>query len=431
MTMQLLGRSAECAALDVLDATLRTGASGALVVHGEAGMGKTALLDYLAERATTCLVVRIAGLESETELALSALHAVCTPVLDRLDALPEPQRRALLTAFGMRTGPAPDRFLVGLAVLGLLSEAAQARPLLVLVDDQQWLDRASSQILAFVARRLAAESVGIVLATRVPGDELAGLPDLPLTGLTDDESRSLLNAVLDGPLDTRIRDQIVAEARGNPLALLEFPRALTPAELAGGFGLPGALARSLGGTFRHQVDALPVSTRLLLALAAAEPSGDPALLWAAAAILDIVGEAAEPAIESGLAEFGSRIRFRHPLVRSAAYQAVPLPQRRRLHGALAAVIDADADPDRRAWHQGRAVLGPDDEVAPQRWNARPGAPRRAAEWPRPPHFWNARHCSRSIRCSAANGPSPPRRPKRKRARWTGPSSCSRSPSLDR
>lgn len=188
MTMQLLGRSAECAALDVLDATLRTGASGALVVHGEAGMGKTALLDYLAERATTCLVVRIAGLESETELALSALHAVCTPVLDRLDALPEPQRRALLTAFGMRTGPAPDRFLVGLAVLGLLSEAAQAQPLLVLVDDQQWLDRASSQILAFVARRLAAESVGIVLATRVPGDELAGLPDLPLTGLTDDES---------------------------------------------------------------------------------------------------------------------------------------------------------------------------------------------------------------------------------------------------
>ncbi|MFN3004254.1 ATP-binding protein [Mycolicibacterium wolinskyi] len=361
--MQLIGRSAERAMLDAIVAALRTGSSRALVVHGDAGMGKTALLDYLSDRAPDCRVVRAAGVEAETELAFAALHAVCAPVLDRAERLPAPQRHALLTAFGMQPGPAPDRFLVGLAVLGLFSEATQTQPLLVLIDDQQWLDQASAQILAFVARRLAAEAVGLVLATRVPSADLTGLPALRVDRLTDDESRSLLRTVLTGPLDVRVRDQIVAEARGNPLALLELPRALTPAELAGGFGLPGALARSLDGTFRHQLDTLPAPSRTLLALAAAEPSGDPVLLWAATTALGIPADAAEPVMEAGLAEFGTRVRFRHPLVRSAAYRCVALSDRQRIHRALAAVIDPETDSVRRAWHLGHGTAGPDEDVA--------------------------------------------------------------------
>jgi DNA-binding CsgD family transcriptional regulator len=303
------------------------------------------------------------------ELAFAALHQLCAPMLDRLERLPDPQRAALRTAFGISAGPAPDRFLIGLGVLSLLSDAATRRPLVCLVDDEQWLDRASAQVLAFVARRLEAESVGLVFAARTAVDELAGLPELVVAGLRDGDARVLLDSVFTGPLDARVRDQIVAETRGNPLALLELPRGLTPAELAGGFGLPGALpsAGRLSGrleeTFRRQLDALPPEARRLVQLAASDPVGDPVLVWRAAERLGIGAGAQTPAAEAGLVEFGAQVRFRHPLVRSMAYRSASLPDRQEAHRALAEVTDPRADPDRRAWHRARAAPGPDDDVA--------------------------------------------------------------------
>jgi predicted ATPase len=270
--------------LERLAEAVRAGESRVLVVHGEAGVGKTALLEHLAGRAPGLRVTRASGVQSEMELAFAGLHQLCAPTLGSLDTLPPPQRDALRTAFGMSSGPAPDRFLLGLAVLSLLSHAAAEQPLLCLVDDHQWLDRASAQILAFAARRLGVESVGLVFATRDPGGDLAGLPELPVTGLREADARLLLDAALTGPIDTRVRDQIVAETRGNPLALLELPHGLTPQELAGGFGLPGALplAGSIEQNFRRRVEALPGQAQRLLLLAAADPSGDPALVWRAA-----------------------------------------------------------------------------------------------------------------------------------------------------
>ena len=296
-----------------------------LVVRGEPGVGKSALLDYLAGRAAGCRVVRASGVESEMELAFAGLHQLLTPVLDRAERLPEPQREALRTAFGLSAGPAPERFLVGLAVLGLLSEAAEGQPLICVVDDEQWLDRASVQALGFVARRLAADPVGLVFAARVPGPELAGLPELLVRGLGEEDARALLDSALPWPVDERVRDLIVAETRGNPLALLELPRGLAPAELAGGFGLPAAV--SLPGrieeSFRRQLDGVPPETRRLLQLAAADPSGDPLLVWRAAERLGIGVRASAPEATAGLVEFGVRVRFRHPLVRSAAYRSMP------------------------------------------------------------------------------------------------------------
>ena len=286
-------------------------------------------------------------------------------MLDRLQALPRPQRDALRTAFGISGGPAPDRFLVGLAVLGLLSEVAGQRPLVCLVDDTQWLDRASAQVMGFVARRLAAEPVAVIFATRLPGEELAGLPELTLAGLGRDDARTLLDSALTGFLDVRVRDQIITETRGNPLALLELPREMSPAELAGGFGLPGAMSlpRRLERSFRRRLDALPAQTRCLLLLAAADPSGDPALLWRAAWRLGIQLQAAAPATEAGLAEFSPGVRFRHTLVRSAAYRSATIQERQQAHRALAEATDAESDPDRRAWHRAQAAAGPDEEVA--------------------------------------------------------------------
>jgi hypothetical protein len=306
------------------------------------------------------------------ELAFAVLHQLCAPMLDRLERLALPHQDALRTTFGMRAGPPPDRFLVGLAVLSLLAEVAAQRPLVCLVDDQQWLDHASAQALAFVARRLGAESVALVFAARVVGADLMGLPELPVNGLRETDARALLDAVLPGPIDPRVRDQIVAEARGNPLALLELPQGLSPAELAGGFGLPGAvpLADTIENSFLRRVAALPEQTRRLLLVAAADPSGDAALVWRAAARLAIDTEAAVPAIQAGLVELGTRVRFRHPLVRSAAYRSTSIPERRRAHRALADATDARLDPDRRAWHRAQAAAGPDGEVAAElEWSA--------------------------------------------------------------
>ncbi|HEY6495885.1 MAG TPA: AAA family ATPase, partial [Trebonia sp.] len=319
---RLTNRTSECGELDGLIGAVRAGQSRVLVLHGEPGVGKTALLDYLDRQAAGCRVLRALGVQSEMELAFAGVHQLCAPVLDQLEMLPGPQRDALRTTFGLSQGSVPDRFLLSLAVLGLLSDVADERPVICVIDDAQWLDRASAQVLAFVARRLAADPVGLVFAARAVPDELAGLPDLPVTGLRNDHARTLLTSVLTGPLDTRVQDQIVAETRGNPLALLELSRGATPAQLAGGFGLPAAvsLTGQIEESFRRQMEALPAQTRRLLTLAAADPSGDPLLVWRAAGLFDIPFQAEALAVEAGLLEFGALVRFRHPLARSAAYR---------------------------------------------------------------------------------------------------------------
>jgi hypothetical protein len=401
-------------------------------------MGKTALLEYLRGSAPGCRIERAAGVQSEMELAFAGLHQLCAPMLDRLEAVPVPQREALRTAFGMSARPAADRFLVGLAVLSLMSAVAERRPLICLVDDGQWLDHASRTVLAFVARRLGAESVGLVLATRGAGGDLAGLPELEVGGLGEADARALLEAALPGPIDARVRDQILAETRGNPLALLGLPRGLTVAELAGGFGLPAVvpLAGRIEESFGRRVGALPHQTRRLLLLAAADPSGDPALVWWAAARLGVGAEAAALAAEAGLAEFGTRVRFRHPLARSAAYRFGSAQERREAHGALAEVTDPQLDPDRRAWHRAQAAPGPDEEIAAElersagRAQARGGLAAAAA--------FLKRAATLTLDPSRrAGGRWPPRRPRSRRVRMTRRGTCSpwpgprRSPAASR
>jgi hypothetical protein len=360
----LTDRRAESARLGRLLADARARRSAVLVLHGEPGIGKTALLGYVAERAHGFRVVQTAGVESEMELPFAGLHQLCGPMLDGLTRLPPPQRDALGTAFGLSAGAQPDRFLVSLAVLSLLSDAAEERPVLCLIDDAQWLDRSSAQVLAFVARRLQAESVVLLFAERELNG-LAGLPDLPLRGLPDDSAREVLASAIGGPLDDRVRDRILAEARGNPLALIELPRELSPVTLAGGFGLPGALPlpRRIEASFRLRVQRLPAATQRLLLMAAAEPTGEPALLWRAAGTLGIPAEAVAPAEADGLLDLGVQITFRHPLLRSAIYKAADAGERRSVHRALALASDAETDPDRRAWHRAHATLVPDEDVA--------------------------------------------------------------------
>jgi DNA-binding CsgD family transcriptional regulator len=356
----LLDRLPERAALSQLLGAARTGRSGVLVMRGEPGVGKTALLDWAVESAAGLRVVRVAGVESEMELAFAALQQLCAPMLDKLEGLPDPQRAALGVAFGLNAGAAPDRFLVGLAVLSLLSEVAEQQPLLCVVDDAQWLDRASALVLAFVARRLLAEPVALVFAAREPGGELRGLPELLVGGLGEGDARELLASVIGGPLDERVRDRIVAETRGNPLALLELPRGV-PGVL-GVPGVPGVPGR-IEESFRGRLEALPAATQRLMLVAAAEPAGEPALVWRAAERLGIGALAAAPAADAGLLTIGERVTFRHPLVRSAVYRAASPPERRAAHQALAGATDPQADPDRRAWHRAQATLGPDEEVA--------------------------------------------------------------------
>jgi DNA-binding CsgD family transcriptional regulator len=365
----LVGRRAECDVVDGLLARARAGRSGTLVVHGEAGIGKSALLEHARTAASGFRVEQAVGVESEMEFAFAGLHQLCAPLLDRLGALPDPQRAALGVALGQRAGDPPDRFLVGLATLSLLAEVAEQGPLLCLVDDAQWLDEASAQTLAFVARRVDAEPVALVFALRDPGraPALTGLPELRLDGLGEADARALLATEVRTPLDERVRDRVLAEARGNPLALLELPRSAEPAELAGGFGLldaPG-VPRRIEESFLQRSGALPVETQLLLLVAAAEPVGDAALLWRAGEHLGIGRDALAPAEAAGLLEIDAQVRFRHPLVRSAVYRAASPPDRRRAHGALAEATDPETDTDRRAWHRAQAVLGTDETVAAQ------------------------------------------------------------------
>ncbi|WP_421733169.1 AAA family ATPase [Cellulomonas sp.] len=367
VAVQLRGRGSECAALDAHVEAARGGDSRAVVLRGEAGIGKTALLDYVAARSTGCRVVRVVGIESEMELPFAAIHQLSWPLLDGLERVPAPQREALETAFGLSSGPPPDRFFVGLALLSQLSEHADAQPVVCLVDDAQWLDRSSAQVLSFVARRLHADSVVIVLAER-DGDapsEFEGLPELRLGGLSDADAAGLVMAASLGPLDRSVRGRIIAEAHGNPLALLELPRGQSSTDLAGGFSVTGRLTvpSRIEASYRRRIQMLPSETQRLLLVAAADPVGDPSLFWRAASELDIPVDAAAPAEADDLIEIDARVGFRHPLLRSAIYRAASPTERRTAHRALAAATDPDVDPDRRAWHRAQAVLGPDDVVA--------------------------------------------------------------------
>lgn len=342
-----------------------TGRSGVLVIRGEAGIGKSALLQHARETAASSgiRVESSVGVESETQFAFAGLHQLCAPLLDRIGTLPDPQQNALSVALGYRSGAAPDRFLVGLAVLNLLAEEG---PMLCIVDDAQWLDQASAQVLAFVARRVAAERLVLIFAVRdpceSPGNPLVGLPEVRLAGLGEADARALLRTAVRAPLDRGVRDRIVAEARGNPLALLEFPSGV---QFAGGFELPNVMSvpRRIEDSFQRRSGSLPVATQQLMLVAASEPTGDVALLWRAAEHSGIDRDAAAPAESSGLLEIDSRVRFRHPLVRSAVYRAATAPQHRQAHHALAVATDPRVDPDRRAWHRAQAVLGTDEEAA--------------------------------------------------------------------
>ena len=362
----LLGRHRECAVLDTGLATVRKGQSWALVLRGEAGVGKTALLNYLVQRSTGCQVIRAAGVQSEMELAFSGLYQLCAPSLDRADRLPTPQRDALLTAFGVCAGDAPDRFLVSLAALGLLAEVAQERPLVCVIDDAQWLDRASAQALAFIARRLEAESIALVFSAREAEEaELTGLPTLVVAGLALNDARTLLRSAVCGPVDDRVFDRLIAETRGNPLALLELPRGFTQAELSTGFALlgPRTVSERIEQSYRRRLGVLGPETMQLLLVAAAEPLGDPVLVWRAAERLGIGMDALGPASAAGLLEIGTCVRFRHPLVRSAIYWAASPAERRATHGALAEATNGEGDPDRRAWHHAQAATRPDGDIA--------------------------------------------------------------------
>ncbi len=364
---ELRGRLSERETLERVLQDARNGRSGVLVIRGEAGIGKSALLRHAAEHASGFRVVQIAGVESEMELPFAGLHQLCVPMLAQIDALPLPQQRALRVALGLASGDAPDRFLVALGALSLLAEVAENQPLLCFVDDAQWLDEASRQVLGFVARRLLAESVAIVFALRKPSAdrELVGLPELVLEGLDEGDARFLLATVIPGRLDEAVRNRIVAETRGNPLALLELPRGLSAAQLAGGFGLPVPVPLSgrIEESFQRRLDELPDETRRLLLLAAAEPVGDPALMWRAATKLGVPSTALEPAAGTELLDVGPQVRFRHPLVRSAVYRSASDDERRSAHGVLADATDAELEPDRRAWHRAQATQGFDEDVA--------------------------------------------------------------------
>jgi DNA-binding CsgD family transcriptional regulator len=364
---RLLGRSREQERLGRLLTDIRSGRSGVLVVRGEAGIGKTALLEQLVEQASGCMVARATGVQADMELPFAGLQQLFGSMLGSLEPLPDPQRDAVEVAFGLRSGPVPDRFEVGLAMLGLLAEVSEQEPVLCVVDDAQWLDQASARTLAFVGRRLVAESVAVVFAVRDPADEqtFAGLPELIVGGLNDEDARGLLGLAVAGRVDDRVIDRIVAETRGNPLALLELPRGLSAAELAGGFGVSSTqpLSTRLEHSFLGRVQSMPDQTQRFLLLAAAEPAGDPELLMRAADLVGLGVGAAAAAEAVGLIELAAQVRFQHPLVRSAIYRAAPLADRQAVHRALAEATDQQADPDRHVWHRAQAALGADEDLA--------------------------------------------------------------------
>ena len=374
---RLFGRTGELEILRRLIADVRSGQSAVLVVRGEPGIGKTELLRQLIAEASGFGVTRVAGVESEMEVPFAGLHQLCAPMLGRLGSLPEPQRRGLSVAFGLASGDSPDRLLVAVGALSLMAEAAEEQPMLCVVDDAQWLDQASAQVLGFVGRRLLAESIGLVFAVRMPArgdhgpDHLAGLPELRLGGLDEQSARALLATVTSGPLDESVRARILQEAHGHPLALLELYRGRSAADLAGGFALPdaGDLPRRIEDQYAARLAELPGEVQRLVLLAAADPVGDPALILRAAQVIGLDTGTVNLAAAADLLEFGANVRFRHPLVRSAAYRAAAADDRRAVHEALAEVTDPQADPDRRAWHHAHAAAGPDEAVAEELINS--------------------------------------------------------------
>ena len=363
--MQLLGRERERTALDRLVESARDGYGGALVVHGDPGVGKTALLDDSVARASTVRVVRTAGVEGQMELPFAAVQQLCAPILALGERLPRPQRDALDIAFGLSLGPAPNRFLVALAVLGLLSEAARERGLLCVIDDAQWLDRASAQVLGFAARRLAAERIAIVFSAREMGEALRGLPEVHVEPLGHRDARALLESVLPAPVDEQVLERLIVETGGNPLALVELPHDLALSEIAGGFGVPRPAPghARIEESFERRVAALPRDARRLALIAASDPTGDAALVWRAAQRLGIPERAAHAAESSGLIAFRPEVAFRHPLVRSAVYRSAAAEERTEVHRSLAEATDPETDPDRRAWHRAQAAIMPDEDVA--------------------------------------------------------------------
>ena len=337
---------------------------GRWLCGGRLGSGRRRYWSTWSRAASDLTVVRAVGVESEMELPYASLQQLCAPLLDGLERLPTRQRQALEIVFGLSAGAVPDRFLVGLGVLSLFSEVAGERPLLCVVDDAQWLDRASAPALAFVARRLLAEPVGIVFAAREPAEELRHVPELEVHGLHSGDARALFGSAVSFVLDPRVCDRIVAETRGNPLALLELPRGLTAAQLAGGFGLVGAqgLSGRIEESFMRRLEGLSEDARRLLLLAAADSVGDPLLLLRASEQLGVAVSAVD-AETDGLVAIGTRVAFRHPLVRSAVYRSASMQERRTVHLALAEATDREIDPDRRAWHLAAAAAGPDEHVA--------------------------------------------------------------------
>ncbi len=363
----LFGRARELTLLDNLLAEARGGRGAVLVLRGEAGMGKTSLLRHCADHATGLQLHRISGVQSEMQLPFASLHQLCRPFLDRVGSIPAPQEVALSVALGLIDGETPDPFLVSLAALSLLSEEAARQPMLCLIDDAQWVDSASTQALAFVARRLLADSIAMVFAVREPASnrELDGLPELRLEGLAEDDAHALLRTVIPGRLESRVRDRLLTETRGNPLALLELPQRLTSTQLPGAFVRRDArgLPERIEDAFLARLEGLSREARLLLLLAAAEPGDDLLLLWRAADRLGIDASAADQTESEGLLTLDSGVQFRHPLVRSAVYRAASPLDRRIVHLSLAESIDPQVEPDRRAWHLAAATVGPDETVA--------------------------------------------------------------------
>src|SRR5216684_2538150 len=380
---RLLGRTQEKATLMGLLEGVRHGLSGTLVLRGEPGIGKTALLEHMIDAATDFQVVRALGIESEMKLGFAGLHQLVVPFLPQLNRLPVPQRDALASVFGLLAGTPPDRFQVGLATLTLLADAASKKALLCLVDDAQWLDIESSEVLAFVARRLIADRIALLFAVREPaerGTALTGLPELWIDGLHAKDARRLLATVVGGPLAGQVSERIIAETEGNPLAILELTAQLTLRELGSASLLPEPLpiGSRLQQRFVAQVRGLPPDTQTFLLIAAAESSGDPAVVWRAARQLGLEQDAVAAAEAARLLVVGRQILFRHPLIRSAIYHGAPAAERRRIHAALAAASDATIHPSRHAWHRAYAALEPDEEVAAELAQAGKHAQRRGS-----------------------------------------------------
>jgi hypothetical protein len=403
-----VGRSEESAAVERLLTAARDGAGGALVLRGEAGAGKTALLRRAEQAADGMRIVRVAGVRPETELSFAAVHQLLVPFLDSVRGLPGPQREALSSAFGLAAGPPPDQLLAGIGVMATMASVAEKQPVLCLIDDAQWLDRASADVLGFVARRLSADAIAILFAVRDHENDgveaLTGLPELRLAGLPDDAAHQLLMSVAGQPLDYSVGRQVVAGTAGNPLALTEVGHHLSAAERSGALPLPEPLhlGARLEALLYERVRSLPASARMLLLLAAAEPAAEPGLLWKSAELLGVSQEEGDIPGVTAVIRFDPDVCFLPPMMRSAVYHSAAAGERRRAHQALAAASEALLDPDRRAWHLAAAATGADERAARELASCAERA-RRRGNWAR---------CAAFLDRAARLTPGPARRAER-------------------